>query len=118
MQNSGFFKNDLEILNLMKEESNLTFSIVSFDATLKIKPQDLLKREHELYFDYSEFSDINESQPTIRQTIIKVNQNLFVYFNIINDEIKIKLFYNPKNVSDLNLFIMGLKKIVKNNENK
>jgi hypothetical protein len=50
MQSSGFFKTDLEILNLIKEESNLTSSIVSFDATLKIKPQDLLKREHELYF--------------------------------------------------------------------
>ena len=37
MQSSGFFKTDLEILNLIKEENNLTSSIVSFDATLKIK---------------------------------------------------------------------------------
>lgn len=113
-----FFKNDFEILNLLKGNDINYHSFINFDEQIKITPQDLLKNENTLYFEYKNIDNLNKLIILNQETIIKTSQNLFIYFNIFNQETKIKIFYKPENINDLNLFIMGLKKIAKNNENK
>lgn len=119
MKKKLLFNNDFEIIKLLMGDDKIHYSVVNIEETIEIKPQDLLNNNNILYFEYKNVNNIHEFKTSGQETIIKTSQNLFIYFNIFNQETKIKIFYKPENVSDLNLFIMGLKKkIAKNNENK
>ncbi len=113
-----FFKNDYEILNLLKGDDKVFHSVINIGESFKLKYQDLLKNDNKLYFEYKNVNSINEFKIDSEEVIIKTTQNLFIYFKSISGETKVKIFYKPENTNDLNLFIMGLKKIAKNNENK
>lgn len=107
-----FFKDDFEVLNLISGE-NEVFSIIHFNENFEFKYQDLLRKDNKIFFEYKIINNINDFKIYDEEVIIKTTQNLFLYFKIINKKTKIKIFYKPENVNDLNLLIMGIKKLIK-----